>query len=830
MRKLFLNASVLASSLTAWAVAPYPGPVKYTQPDGSQLEVSMKGNSHSIVYYSTANGQPMLPDENGMLVPVTEEVAKATHSSKSAVKPKAVGNHSSFVPTIGSPRLCVILVEFKDVKFTTPDARDYYNRMLNQWGFTEDGGVGSVHDYYMAQSGNKFSPLFEVYGPVTLDSNRSSYASTSNAYKMVHEAAEALDSKVDFATYDIDGDGNVDNVFVIFAGQGANFGAANAPNPHNSECPTGLFSKKTVDGKTLYHYACVSENGYFTDKPDGTGTFIHEFGHVLGLPDLYNTDAQNDYTPGYWSIMDLGNYLGNGYSPCNYSAFERNACGWLDYTELTEPAKVMLRPMADRQFACKIETGRQGDYYVLENRRQDGWDRDLYGQGMLIWHIDASDANAIANNPNNDTSHMRIDLIEADGAGGKSRVELLGDPWPGVMNKYTFNGSSKPAMVRWNASTGSETTPIDKPLTSIFQFTYQDHVQFNYCGGSDEVIIDPDVVTNSLTVSVKAAPSVGGKVYLAQDETLTQTEVQIGSEIKLNAVPNDNYGFSNWSHNGVVVAYNRAPAITITDSNYGEYVANFYKISGGPDYCYPEGNATRNDNHGVNTFTVSDSNGNSVTVNGPGCESGHVLYVDRTTQSLTTTPGAILTFDGTSDNESWMHSYVYIDFDGNGEFDVDQSDVAINGDLISHTGYNLTMKSDGSDTDDPTVTSDGSAANMNRIFNLPSYQLPADLAPGTYRLRFKNDWNSTDPCGRSADHLFGGQRSNYMAANGGCVIDLNLTVIAAAAIDNIIPDGTEDDEVTYYNLEGVRINAENLTTGLYIVRKGNKSYKVFIER
>ena len=140
------------------------------------------------------------------------------------------------------------------------------------------------------------------------------------------------------------------------------------------------------------------------------------------------------------------------------------------------------------------------------------------------------------------------------------------------------------------------------------------------------------------------------------------------------------------------------------------------------------------------------------------------------------------------------------------------------------------MKSDGSDTDDPTVTSDGSAANMNRIFNLPSYQLPADLAPGTYRLRFKNDWNSTDPCGRSADHLFGGQRSNYMAANGGCVIDLNLTVIAAAAIDNIIPDGTEDDEVTYYNLEGVLINAENLTTGLYIVRKGNKSYKVFIER
>lgn len=338
MRKLLLSAAILSSSLAAFSVAPYPGPVKYTQPDGSQIEVTMKGNDHSIIYYSTADGQAMLPDAEGQLIPVSTEQVKQAMDASTIYQPKGVGLHTGYVATTGSPRMCVILVEFKDVKFSTADPNSYFSRWLNEEGFNDNGSYGSVRDYFIHQSNGQFSPQFDVYGPVTLSSNRSSYASTSNAYKMVHQAADALDSQVDFATYDLNGDGNVDNVFVIFAGQGANYGASNSVNPHNSECPTGLFSKKSVDGKLLYHYACVSEQGYTTDKPDGCGTFIHEFSHVIGLPDLYNTNGQNDYTPGYWSIMDIGNYLGYGYSPCNYSAYERHACGWLDYTELTEPA------------------------------------------------------------------------------------------------------------------------------------------------------------------------------------------------------------------------------------------------------------------------------------------------------------------------------------------------------------------------------------------------------------------------------------------------------------------------------------------------------------
>lgn len=834
MRKLLLSAAILSSSIAAFSVAPYPGPVKYTQPDGSQIEVTMKGNDHSIIYYSTADGQAMLPDAGGQLIPVSTEQVKQALDASATYQPKGVGLHTGYVATTGSPRVCVILVEFKDVKFSTDNPNSYFSRWLNEEGFNDNGSYGSVRDYFIHQSNGQFSPQFDVYGPVTLSSNRSSYASTSNAYKMVHQAAGALDSQVDFSTYDLNGDGNVDNVFVIFAGQGANYGASNSVNPHNSECPTGLFSKKTVDGKLLYHYACASEQGYSTDKPDGCGTFIHEFGHVLGLPDLYNTNGQNDYTPGYWSIMDTGNYLGYGYSPCNYSAYERHACGWLDYTELTEPANVRLRPMTDYSFACSFNTNRQGDYYVLEYRKPTGWDRGLYGEGMLIWHIDASDENALSSTPNNDTSHMRVDLIEADGTVGRgSYEELGGDPWPGVKKNYLFNANTTPALVQWNSSTGSGTTTVDKSISAIFLMTDDNYVQFRYCGGNEENIIDPARVF--YPVSVSANPAKGGTVYIGTDQSCKEAIIEGGTEAKLNAVPDDNYIFIKWTHNDKDVAYNKAPAITVTEENQGEYVAIFSKVSGGPEYDYPEGNANYSDvnattERGVVTLTVSDDMGNTLTVDGPGANNTHPLYVDNTDQALNTEAGATLSFDGEAPNQQWMHSYIYIDFGNDGVFDVDQSDEHINNDLVSHTGYTLSMKSNNSDTADPEVKSDGTAVNMGQIFNLPSYRLPETMTPGTYRLRFKNDWNSTDPIGRSANHLFGGQKGNYMADNGGCVIDLTLNVAPFAGVKSVEVDADNSTAPEYFTIEGIRVNADNLSTGFYIVRQGSRTGKVFITR
>ena len=911
MRKFLLNATLLASALAANAAAPYPGTVTYTQPDGTPLQVTIEGNEHGQIYRLASTGEAMLADADGTLRAASSaqisEVKKTIEQAEAkAMASRGTGLHTAYVGHWGSPKVCVILVEFKDVKFNVSDPKTYFTNWLNQENYTTDGNSGSVRDYFKAQSAGQFTPQFDVYGPVTLSNNRSSYASSSNGYKMVHDGCGALDSQVDFSQYDLDGDGNVDNVYVIYAGQGANYGASNAPWAHNSECPTNIFTRKSVDGKMLVHYSCCSEEGYTVGQPDGIGTFIHEFGHALGFPDFYNTNSQGIETPYFWSIMDRGNYLGYGKTPIGFSAYERAAMDWLTYTDLKdEAAHVNLRPLAEYNYALKIETGRLGDYYILENRPATGFDKAIYGEGMLIWHIDASNYSELINSPNNTSSHLRMDLVRADN--NKSTDSFWGDAFPGSTNNTSFTATSTPQMYRWDYDTGSSKTAVDKPLTNITKLS--SYVSFDYMGGSETNIIDPEV-TPSRLVSVTATE--GGSAYVGSDANTTSVSAELGSQVTLHAVPASGYVFDKWTRNGSVVGVSSAKdyTFTLTEANAGAYTANFTAVSadaltievvattGGtacingdnavtsltadagkrvlitalpqsgytftgwyfndtfftsytsaevvlsastagtytakfaPDtrsnYAHVDANSTyTGSTRGVQTLTVSDNAGNELTVDGPGNANGHPVYVDRTEQVLTVQPGATLAFTGTAVNTEWMHSYIYIDFNNNRRFDVDVNNTDVNGDLVSHTGYNLEMKSNNSDTADPTVKSDGSTVNHGNYFEIPVVVLPDDMAEGTYRLRYKNDWNNSDPYGRTEYSLTGGQVANYIFTNGGSIIDLTLRVVALSGIEGIEADGS-DAPVEYFNLMGLPVAADNLTPGIYIVRRGNTVSKTYV--
>ena len=198
------------------------------------------------------------------------------------------------------------------------------------------------------------------------------------------------------------------------------------------------------------------------------------------------------------------------------------------------------------------------------------------------------------------------------------------------------------------------------------------------------------------------------------------------------------------------------------------------------DYCQPEYTVSGT-NHAIKEFLISDNNGNSQSVAGTGETASRPLYADHTDTKFTSSAGATLSFSGTKASGAsteWMHSYVYIDFGNDGVFDVDPENEGINGDLISHTGYNYTKKhSSSNDTADPTTKSDGSAVNHGNFFEIPDYTLPTDLAPGEYRMRYKIDWNSTDPCGRTdASHLHGIQGGNFIQSNNGTIIDFTLVI------------------------------------------------------
>ena len=482
-----------AISFTATAVPAKPGTVTITQADGTTLQVRIVGDEWNHCYLtedgyplaedngtfryvkSDADGKLLLSpmkasdavlrsadasawlstaDANMTLRCMEKERAKQPMRHPSARKPvsKSPGLFSEAIfPTEGKQKAIVVLVEYQDVKFTHPDPHDYFSRMLNEKDFSDYGGTGSARDFFMESSQGRFAPEFDLYGPITLSRNMSFYGGNksngddANPHWMVIEACRQLDGAVDFREYDRDGDGYIDNVFVFYAGRGENSGGGtNTVWPHSYNVTAAEGTPFVFDGVTLDHYACSNE--WDGNRPDGVGTFCHEFGHVLGLPDLYATSYTNAFTPGEWSVMDHGSYNNDGCTPPLYSAFERYALGWITPRQLTGPANITLRDISTNN-ACIIKTSDEDEFYLLENRQQQGWDTYIPGHGMLAWHIHYDRTVWMRNTCNNNASHQYIDLVEADNIRTSSTRD--GDSFPGTANVREFGDDTTPAMSTW---------------------------------------------------------------------------------------------------------------------------------------------------------------------------------------------------------------------------------------------------------------------------------------------------------------------------------------------------------------------------------------------
>ncbi len=384
-------------------------------------------------------------------------------------------------PAYGDQKAIVILVEYKDYKFSSGyDAHDYFSRMLNEDGFSDYGATGGAAEYFRQNSNGAFCPEFDVYGPVTLSKNRTyyggndSFGTDRNPGAMVKEACDALDATVDFSQYDRNGDGFVDNVFIFYAGRGeASGGSADTVWPHSWDMASAGFPNLMYDGVQVYTYGCSNE--WENDRPDGVGTFIHEFSHVMGLPDLYATEYTSSFTPGGWSALDYGPYNNDGMTPPNYGAFERYALGWIKPAEVTGPLSATLLPI-DSNMAGIIRTSSDKEFFLLENRQQTGWDAYIPGHGMLVWHIDYDDDVWHKNQVNNTPTHQYVDIEEADGS--QTDRSRNGDSFPGASNKKSFTAYTVPAMKTWDG------TALDYPITNISE--RDGLIYFDVLGGVDE--------------------------------------------------------------------------------------------------------------------------------------------------------------------------------------------------------------------------------------------------------------------------------------------------------------------------------------------------------
>ncbi len=367
-------------------------------------------------------------------------------------------------PYVGTRKCLVMLVNFADLKFEPDHDNAYYQRMTNEVGFTDaSGNIHSVKDYFLAQSHGQLDVDFDVVGPVELEREYAYYgkADFSNAHEMVREGCAYVHSiGTDFSQYDWDGDGEVEQVFVLYAGHGAaTWDDQDTVWPHQSSLHSWGGTLE-YDGVTIDTYACSNELSGLaaSGRADGIGSMCHEFSHCMGLPDIYDTRSGGNYGMATWDVMDLGCYNGDdsGYIPAGYTSYERMYCGWLDPVELSEETRIDgMKGLTDGGEAYVIyNQGHPDEYYLLENRTLTGFDSGLYGSGLLVLHVDFNEniwRQNIVNTTGFGNTHQRCTPIPCDGNFTIGYGSIAGDAWPYAGNNRLDN-TTAPACDVFNAN------------------------------------------------------------------------------------------------------------------------------------------------------------------------------------------------------------------------------------------------------------------------------------------------------------------------------------------------------------------------------------------
>ena len=492
----------------AKAIPAYPGVMSRQQPDGSILSVRLHGDEY-LNFTTTEDGYTITRradgfycyarlNVDGQLEP-THVVARDADQRTDAERQWLLGIDKNLTPAMSSTtaasrqaeqvrqararaavqaknpqydyanfRGLIILVEYKDRKFTREDYPELVDEMVNQKDYKGYGMVGSgvftgsVRDYFYDNSHGIFAPQFDIAGPFTVNVSETYPNKTDRSAQLMKRVADAADNDVDFSKYDLDNDGVVDMVYIIFAGYGSNYAGDDSKLlwPHASE----FFDPNArnyiyKDNVRLGRYACSTEmlgvegNGFF----DGIGTICHEFSHVLGLPDLYDTDYEKSggesAHPGEWSIMSGGSYMNNGRTPVAYNLYERYSIGFAMPQEITAVGSYELEPIAESNTGYRLDTPVKNEYFLIENRQKTSkWDLYLPGNGMLVYRVDSTNAGVwYSNTVNCNPKHNYFVLLRA--GGGTNSSARASDPFPGTKHVTTLNNITSPAnLLTWSGN------------------------------------------------------------------------------------------------------------------------------------------------------------------------------------------------------------------------------------------------------------------------------------------------------------------------------------------------------------------------------------------
>ena len=487
--------TLVLTGLSMMAMPADPTPNKISQPDGTTLTLRLLGDEF-YHFNTTIDGYTVLKNANGgyeyavsrnrsltpsgvlahdpelrtaadhaILEATPRYITDATRIDQS--KAKRLERDTQQAPlrmTTQGFRGLLVLINYTDKKFQMTDPNSFYEQMICQKGYTgftwnnrRQACPGSFRDYFNDQSFNQFDPVFDVAGPIEVDFGCKDVKSTSNAWRIFFDALDKLDDTLDFSNYDNDGDGYIDMVYFIVAGYSANYSGNDSGYlwPHKSYLyDYEIRNYRKYDGVTMALYASSTEiygwESQGSTMPLGIGTMCHEFTHVLGLPDLYDTDYETNGQsnhPGAWDIMAGGGSSNYGRTPCNYSIWERYALGWAQPTELSQTGvgSYNLRNVATTGDGFILRSPVNNEFFIFDNRQRSGWDAYLPGHGMLVARVDSTNTEVWRNNTvNANPSHNYYELLRA--GNGNSAAS---DPFPGEYSVRTLNNFTNPALLTW---------------------------------------------------------------------------------------------------------------------------------------------------------------------------------------------------------------------------------------------------------------------------------------------------------------------------------------------------------------------------------------------
>ena len=506
MKKIVSLIIVCVIAMMAYAVPARRGWQTRTQADGTTIEVQQFGDEY-YHYFINREGKE-LREVDGQFQVVgeapTPEVAKARRVAAKAKRTRqATTPEFGYTPYL-PPKGVVIMVNYSDKSFKSTTTKAVIDELCNSTNCTvnkyNNVNYGSIGQYFRDQSDGKYNLQLDVYGPVTLDHNYAYYGKDdggegNDKYSgdVIIEACEKMDSEIDFSQYDWNNDGKVDFVYVVYAGKGqADGGDANTIWPHSYDIAssryygncTYLETQCKFDGKLVHNYAMSNELS--GSSLAGIGIICHEYGHVIGLPDHYDTDYSTNYesslTPNEWDVMDGGSYNGNIHCPPNYNAWEKAFCGWYTPENLgNEGRLVEMKPIGTEGYsAYQINsTGKQqsvttnGLNYYIECRQQQGWDKYLPAAGMLIWKVNYNKnmwANNAPNNTSNGDPHFTLVIPSGTGIGESYGTK---NAWPYSTTNSWSGVSGKPLKDIKKSGSNITLVYIEEPVEPIEPFDVQ---------------------------------------------------------------------------------------------------------------------------------------------------------------------------------------------------------------------------------------------------------------------------------------------------------------------------------------------------------------------